>query len=109
MVHATGPRKKFAWMLDNVEDETVDAALALSNRTTWDDLGVPWFDRGVEYSAKVVAWGLIEEALPMVRLGAPACTELAAAFAFLTGTHPAPARWEVDLIRAINDLPRQSE
>jgi len=72
-------------ILDYVDHDTVDGILALSGRTAWDDLGVPWIERGVEYAADVIAWGLIDETLPMVRLGAPPCTELAAAFTQLTG------------------------
>ena len=74
-----------AWILDYVDQDTVDGILALSGRTAWDDPEVPWIERGVEYAADVIAWGLIDETLPMVRLGAPPCMELAAAFTQLTG------------------------
>ena len=77
-----------AWMLDYIDDGTIDETLALSGRTAWDDHGVAWFDRGVEYAADVMAWGLSDEALPMVRIGAPPCSELAAAFTLLTGASP---------------------
>jgi hypothetical protein len=81
-----------AWMLDHVDGGTVDDILALSNRTTWDDRGAQWSDRGVEYAADVMAWGLLDEALPMVRIGAPPCTELAAAFTLLSGAQPVSDR-----------------
>jgi hypothetical protein len=74
-----------AWILDHVDHDTVNGILALSGRTAWDDPEVPWTERGVEYAADVVAWGLIDKTLPMVRLGTPPCMELAAAFALLTG------------------------
>jgi hypothetical protein len=74
-----------AWILDNVEQDTVNGILTLSGRTAWDDPEVPWNERGVEYAADVIAWGLIDKTLPMVRLGDPPCTELAAAFTRLTG------------------------
>jgi hypothetical protein len=77
-----------AWMIDHVDDETVQELLVVSGRTTWDDQTVPWIDRGVEYAADVVAWGLLEEGLPMVRLGAPPCVELARAFAVITDSSP---------------------
>ena len=81
-----------AWMLDHVDEGTIDDVLALAGRTTWDDHGVAWSDRGVEYAAEVMAWGLIDEALPMVRIGAPPCTELAAAFTLITGAPPVSDR-----------------
>jgi hypothetical protein len=81
-----------AWILDHVDHDTVDGILTLSGRTAWDDPEVPWIERGVEYAADVIAWGLIDETLPMVRLGAPPCTELAAAFTLLSGAPPASDR-----------------
>jgi hypothetical protein len=77
-----------AWMLDHIDDTASDRVLAVSGRTTWDDHEAPWSDRGVEYAAEVMAWGLIDEGLPMVRIGAPACSELGAAYMVLTGVPP---------------------
>ncbi|MEE8331683.1 MAG: hypothetical protein V3R84_07910, partial [Acidimicrobiia bacterium] len=77
-----------AWMLDHVSDETRSLLLELSSRETWRGQGVPWADLGVEYSAEVLAWGLADEAIPMVRLGAPPCEELRAAFELLTTAPP---------------------
>ena len=74
-----------AWILDHVDHDTVNGILALSGRTAWDDPEVPWTERGVEYAADVIAWGLIDKSVPMVRFGTPPCRELAAAFALLTG------------------------
>lgn len=83
-----------AWILDYVDDDSTDAILALSGRTAWDDLKVPWIERGVEYAADVIAWGLIDETLPMVRFGALPCTEVATAYIQLTGAPPASDRCE---------------
>jgi hypothetical protein len=77
-----------AWMIDHVDERTEEAVLDVSGRSAWDDPAIPWVERGVEYSADVVAWGLLEEALPMVRIGSPPCTELTAAFRLLTGVAP---------------------
>lgn len=77
-----------AWLLDNVDSATQDRLLELSGREVWREQGVPWSDQGVEYSAEVLAWGLATEALPMVRLGAPPCDELTAAFELLTAAAP---------------------
>lgn len=77
-----------AWMIDHVDDQKIEDILEVSGRSTWDDVGVPWVDRGVEYAADVVAWGLLEETLPLVRLGAPPCRELVASFTVITGSPP---------------------
>lgn len=77
-----------AWMIDNLTDEMEQHLLEISGRDVWDDHDVPWVDRGVEYAADVLAWGLLEEPLAMVRIGAPPCIELAAAYGALTGEAP---------------------
>lgn len=75
-----------AWMLDHVNNETQTRLLELSDRETWQGVDVPWADRGVEYAADVIAWGLIEGAIEMVRIGSPDCAELSTAFRLLTST-----------------------
>jgi hypothetical protein len=79
-------------MIDHVDDAAIQELLVVSGRSTWDDQTVPWIDRGVEYAADVIAWGLLEEALPMVRLGAPPCVELRASFGALTGLEAVAGR-----------------
>jgi hypothetical protein len=83
-----------AWMIDRVSDATRAGLLELSGRKTWGGDDVPWVERGVEYAAEVIAWGLLDEVIPMVRLGTPPCEELAAAFELLTGapSKGAPSR-----------------
>jgi hypothetical protein len=76
------------WMLDRVGDETQRRLLAVSGRETWGSQDVPWADRGVEYGAELFAWGLLDQAIPMVRFGAPPCQELTTAFQLLTGAAP---------------------
>ncbi|MGI9648951.1 MAG: hypothetical protein ACR2OI_10560, partial [Acidimicrobiia bacterium] len=78
-----------AWMLDEVDDETRQALLGLSGRVAWADDSLPWGDRGVEYSAQIIAWGLADEATPLVELGSPECREAREAFHLLTATDPA--------------------
>jgi hypothetical protein len=76
------------WMLDHVTGETQTQLLELSDRATWQGTEVPWADRGVEYAADVIAWGLIEGPIDMVRIGRPGCDELSAAFRLLTMVKP---------------------
>ncbi len=77
-----------AWMIDHLTDDMEQDLLEISGRSVWDDHDVPWVDRGVEYAADVLAWGLLEEPLAMVRIGSPPCGELAAAYEALTGGPP---------------------
>lgn len=76
------------WMLDRVGDEEQGQLLEASGRETWEGQDVPWTERGVEYGAEVLAWGLLDQAIPLVRFGAPPCAELSAVFQVLTGVPP---------------------
>jgi hypothetical protein len=43
----------------------------------------------VEFSAEVMAWGLLADPPRMARIGAPSCDVLLGAFRILTGANPA--------------------
>lgn len=77
-----------AWMIDRVGDETRRQLLEASGREAWDSLDVSWPERGAEYSAEVLAWGLLDQAIPLVRVDSPPCEELRTAFRLLTGVDP---------------------
>jgi hypothetical protein len=77
-----------AWMIDQVGDETQRQVLEVSGREAWASLEVPWSERGVEYSAEVLAWGLLDQAIPLARVDAPPCEELRTVFRLLTGVDP---------------------
>ncbi len=77
-----------AWILDNVDSARQEDLLEVAGKETWDDDTYPWPDRGVEYAAEVMAWGLLSESAPMVRIGRPGCTDLLAAFQVLTSKTP---------------------
>jgi hypothetical protein len=77
-----------AWILDHVGVEAQDRLLQATGRESWQDESVPWSERGVEYAAEVIAWGLLDESLPMVRIGRPSCEELTSSFKLLTSTDP---------------------
>ncbi len=77
-----------AWMLDAADDPARSRVLELSGRQRWNDRDVAWTDRGVEYAADAIAWGLAEEELALVRLGNPPCSEILAVFEALTGVSP---------------------
>jgi hypothetical protein len=42
----------------------------------------------VEYSADVIAWGLLDKQTRMARIGSPSCQDLIDAFRLLTGAEP---------------------
>jgi hypothetical protein len=78
-----------AWTLDHVNDDLQSQFLELVGLEEWhpgDDL--PWAEQGVEYSADVMAWGLLDRPARMARIGNPSCQELTAAFSLLTGVEP---------------------
>lgn len=77
-----------AWILDRTDDATRNEFLEATGLETWNDTSVPWQLRGSEYAAEVLAWGLLDELVPMVRIGNPECSELTEAFQILTGTTP---------------------
>ncbi len=77
-----------AWMIDHVDGATQALLLESSGRLSWRDPDVSWEQRGVEYAAEVLAWGLAPEEVTMVRIGSPPCEEMTEAFAMLTATTP---------------------
>lgn len=77
-----------AWMIDEVDEAIETRVLESSGLPTWSDSDVPWNQRGVEYAAEVLAWGLFDEDVSMVRIGSPSCAELTAAFTVLTSAVP---------------------
>ena len=77
-----------AWMLDHITPDIRSDLLRFKGLETWDSEAVEWSDRGVEYSAEVIAWGLLDAPAPMARIGRPTCQELAAAFVLLTQVEP---------------------
>jgi len=77
-----------AWMLDHTGGRSQSQLLELTGTSTWDDQETPWQLRGSEYGAEVLAWGLLDELVPMVRIGDPPCSELVEVFALLTSAEP---------------------
>lgn len=74
-----------AWLAEHVDAATEQRFVELRGLADWDWIGVTWASRGVEQAAEIVAWGLVEDPLPLYRLGPPPCDELADAFQLLTG------------------------
>lgn len=77
-----------AWLLDHVDGSVQAELLEVTGTATWDDRDTPWQRRGSEYAAEVLAWGLLDELVPMVRIGAPPCSTLAGVFELITEREP---------------------
>jgi hypothetical protein len=78
-----------AWTLDHIDDDLQSRFLELVGLVEWHpDDGLPWAEQGVEYSADVMAWGLLDKPARMARIGNPSCLDLTAAFRLLTGVEP---------------------
>ena len=77
-----------AWTLDHVSTDLEGRFLDLVRLNVWQDAALPWSEQGVEYSAEVIAWGLLDRSSRMVRIGDPDCEDLAAAFRLLTDAEP---------------------
>ena len=77
-----------AWVLDHVNDDAKLRLLEFAGLEVWGDSTAPWGERGEEYSAEVIAWGLLDEYATMVRIGSPTCDVLTGAFQLLTDNDP---------------------
>jgi hypothetical protein len=82
-----------AWDLSWLDDATREAYLHHTGLERWfGDGRLPWEERGVERAAETIMWGLLDEALPLPRLGDPPCDVLASEYRVLTGTSPVHGR-----------------
>ncbi|MCP3993542.1 MAG: hypothetical protein GY722_00550, partial [bacterium] len=74
------------WLLDNLDADTEAAFLESRGLDVWISGSVAWHERGAEQAAEILAWGLMDEAMPLVRIGDPECEEVAEAYSVLTGS-----------------------
>jgi len=77
-----------AWTLDHVSEELELRFLDLVGLDVWQQDDLPWSEQGIDYSAEVIAWGLLDRPSRMVRIGDPDCADLSAAFRLLTNAEP---------------------
>jgi hypothetical protein len=76
------------WLLGHLDDGTRAAFLEAEGLPVWRSSEVPWHLRGVEQAADTIAWGLMDERIPLTRFGSPDCEATAGSFELLTGTRP---------------------
>lgn len=82
-----------AWAEYNLDESGRQTFMAHRNVTHWSStdphsLNPPWWQRGYEQAAELMAWGLTEEPLRSIWLHTELCTELNDAYRVLTGTEP---------------------
>lgn len=77
-----------AWTLDHVLNDLEERFLDLVGLDVWQQADLRWAEQGVEYSAEVIAWGLLDRPSRMARIGNPDCEDLAVSFRLLTGVEP---------------------
>jgi hypothetical protein len=76
------------WLTENLDEETRQAFLELRGLEQWTHRDLDWVERGVEHAAEIIAWGLMDESVPVPRLPDLNCDTLAEGFRLLTGVDP---------------------
>jgi hypothetical protein len=79
------------WIDQHLDATTRDRFVERVGLTSWDDPFSTWDQRGNEWAAETIAWGLIDRVCTLTALGAPPCEQLAEAYETLTGVQPVTA------------------
>ncbi|MCV2393649.1 hypothetical protein OEB99_04950 [Actinotalea sp. M2MS4P-6] len=78
-----------AWMAAHADAETEAEFMALVGVDSWNDSHAPWAERGIEWAAQFLAWGLSGRRDQLLFLGdEPRCGLRAEGFRMLTGSEP---------------------
>ena len=77
-----------AWAETQLGDEDRAALLRLRRLDSWVDQGQPPHEWGAEHAAEIVSWGLMDEAVPIIRIYDNEPRDLQAAFHLLVGRAP---------------------
>lgn len=77
-----------AWLVDHTDRDTREAFVTTMGLDTWNDPETAWSERGVEWAAEVLVWGVEGlERLP-INLGSPPCQTITTGYHILTGSEP---------------------
>jgi hypothetical protein len=79
------------WMNENLSETTRVRFSEHVGLDSWLDRSAQWHERAGEHAAEIIAWGLMDEAMQMVRIGDPPQDALEAGYRLLTGRQ-APER-----------------
>lgn len=74
------------WMLAHLDPSAERDFLVHAGLDEWHPTAdTEWHRRGVEYAAELLAWGLMDTPMTLVRIESPSCEHAAEGFAVLTG------------------------
>lgn len=77
------------WLIEHASESVRSAFLDHAGLDVWTaGEETPWHRRGAEYAAEVVAWGLMDKLLRLIRIESPNCEHLEAGFIILTEAAP---------------------
>ena len=76
------------WTAEYLSEEAQAAFTSERGLATWNDPSAAWSDRANEHASEIIAWGLAEQPIELVRLGSPGCESSTEAFRSLTGLDP---------------------
>lgn len=79
------------WIDQHVDAPRRDQLLEDVGLASWDDPTSAWDQRGAEWAAETITWGLIDRVCTLTTLGTPPCQRLTEAFHTLTGAQPLTA------------------
>lgn len=76
------------WIAQNLDDLRRDHLIEWLEVPTWNDRQFDWAQRGAEWAANFIAWGLMDVELPLFELGNPPLEWKFDGFQLLTGRRP---------------------
>jgi hypothetical protein len=76
------------WTNEHLDDGGLARFLAARGLSAWWDPDLEWAELGAEHAAEILAWGLMDTALPITRLPDASCDRLEEGFRMLTGAGP---------------------
>lgn len=80
-----------AWMRAHLDPETRAAVVEMTGTSSWNDHDDLWVDRGIEWAAEALRWGLLGDPdATVLNLGSPDCATLSAIYETVTGGAPVP-------------------
>lgn len=77
-----------AWLVDHTDRATRQAFVTAMGLDSWNDSETAWSERGVEWAAEILTWGVKGVALFPVNLGSPPCETMLASYRLLTDSAP---------------------
>lgn len=77
-----------AWTGEYVDEARNEHLMEWLELPTWNDRDVPWDQRGTEWAASFIAWGLMDEPMPLYELDDPLPDVRFDGFQLLTGHRP---------------------